>query len=258
MFPRRLLIACLLAFSCATAVGQSPVPAPVVPDQPFVVKLAAPADGTGGFAVVVTKPASGVARWKEDFPPGAMWLDLTDNSGRPVRVFLNPKPGRYAFALSVQLPLGVTPENPTGQDPFAEDALVVVVRDPPPVVTTPTTPVTPTIPTTPITPAPPGPVDPTTKVTAITYVYEKDQGGVPPAVMSGFNSVNRNSNYTIVATAFEQNSTDGTGEVPEQYKAPYVKAKEVGLPSLIVTAGSTVLRFVKAPTTEAAVVEAAQ
>ena len=122
----------------AATAKQAPTLAPIAgaaaDDQPFMVKLAAPADGTGGFAVVVTKPSSGIARWKNQLPPGAMPLDLTDNSGRPVMVFLNPPAGRYEFALSVQLPLGVSAENPTGQDPFAEDALVVTVTAPKPVV----------------------------------------------------------------------------------------------------------------------------
>lgn len=143
-----LILALLLC--SGVAAGQTPTPAPVVPDQPFVVKLAAPADGTGGFAVVVTKPSSGIARWKNQLPPGAMPLDLTDNSGRPVMVFLNPPAGRYSFALSVQLPLGVSAENPTGQDPFAEDALVVTVGGVVP------------IPPAPPGPTPPGPVDPPT------------------------------------------------------------------------------------------------
>ena len=235
--PFRLFAACLLACSCGTAAAQAPTP--------FVVSLDGPSDGTGGFMVFVTKPATGIARSKHNLPTGATFAELTDNSGRTVWVFINPKPGRYEFSLSVQLPTVASKENPTGLDPFAEDSLVVVVGGAPPVVIKPDDPTKPD--------APPS-VDPATKATAATYVYEKDQGGVPSAVMYGLNRVNRENK--IIATVFEQDSTDGTGDTPEQYKAAVTAAKAAGLPCLVVLAGSTVLRTVKAPTTEAAVMEA--
>lgn len=111
------------------------------PLAPFVVDLEGPSDGTGGFMVFANYPRSGIVRWKNNLPPGAFFAELTDNTGRTVLVFINPKPGRYELGLSVQLPLGISAENPTGQDPFAEDSLVVDVGgvipkpvDPPPVV----------------------------------------------------------------------------------------------------------------------------
>ena len=109
---------------------------------------------------------------------------------------------------------------------------------------------------TPDTPKPDTPVvDPNTKPTAATYVYEKDQGGVPSAVMSGLNRLNREKK--ILATVFERDSTDGAGSVPEQYKVALAEANKAGLPALIVTNGATVLKVVKAPKTEAEIVEAA-
>jgi hypothetical protein len=96
-------------------------------------------------------------------------------------------------------------------------------------------------------------VDPTTKPTAATYVYEKDQGGVPSAVMSGLNRLNREKK--VLATVFERDSTDGS-EVPEQYKIPLAEANKAGLPALVITSGSTVLKVIKAPKTEAEIVEA--
>lgn len=102
----------------------------------------------------------------------------------------------------------------------------------------------------------PPPVDPTTKATAATYVYEKDDGDIPTPVVVALNRLNREKN--IVATPFEDDTTDGDGEVPDQYKVPLEAAKEAGLPSLVVTAGATVLKVVKAPTTEADVIEAVQ
>lgn len=94
------------------------------------------------------------------------------------------------------------------------------------------------------------------KVTAATYVYEKDDGGIPDEVQTGLDRLNRERK--ILATFFEQNTVDGTGEVPDQYKAPLEAAKKAGLPSLVATAGVKVVRVVKNPTTEAAVMEAAK
>ena len=91
--------------------------------------------------------------------------------------------------------------------------------------------------------------------TSATYVYEKDATAVPSEVMSGLNRLNRERK--IVATLFEQDSTDGDAQVPDQYKIPVAKAKEAGLPALVVLAGDKVLAVVKDPKTEKQVWEAA-
>lgn len=93
-----------------------------------------------------------------------------------------------------------------------------------------------------------------TKATAATYVYEKDQHAIPAPVLAALDKLNRDRKIT--ATIFEQDTKDGTGETPEQYKVPLAAALEAGLPSLVVTGGSKVLRVVKNPQTEAAVLEA--
>ena len=213
-----------------------------------MVKLAAPADGTGGFAVVVTKPSSGIARWKNQLPPGAMPLDLTDNSGRPVMVFLNPKPGRYEFALSVQLPLGVSAENPTGQDPFAEDALVVTVGGSPPAPPAPPPPVV-------VVPDPTVPpvVVPSTKPTAAYYIFEKDDGAVPPAVQTGLDRLLREKK--VDARSVELPFIDGTGRTPAVFESPIAAAKQAGLPALVVMAGTEIVSVVLNPTTEEAILK---
>lgn len=95
---------------------------------------------------------------------------------------------------------------------------------------------------------------PDTKATAATYVYEKDQHTVPNAVLGAMNKLNRERG--IVATLFEEDTTDGGGEVPEQYKVPVEAAKKAGLPALVVTADKEVLAVVKDPKTEEAVLEA--
>lgn len=97
-------------------------------------------------------------------------------------------------------------------------------------------------------------VSPSTPATAAVYVYEKDQGSIPPAVLAGINRLNRENK--ILATTFEDDNTDGDNDLPEQYKVPVQAAREAGLPALVVTAGDKVLRVVKAPTTLEQTVEA--
>lgn len=91
-------------------------------------------------------------------------------------------------------------------------------------------------------------------VTSVTYVYEKDDTAVPAAVRAALNKLNRERK--IICTIFDDDTTDGTGDTPEQYKAPLKAANEVGLPVLVVMAGDRVVRTVKSPTTEQAVLEA--
>jgi hypothetical protein len=116
-------------------------------------------------------------------------------------------------------------------------------RPPPdkPVVVTPDKPVDPTVP-------PP----PTVKVDRVTYVYEKDDGMPPPGVAAGLNKLNRQN---ITATVFEEDTTDGTGQTPEQYKTALEAAKKNGLPALVVQSGNVVKSAVKV-TTEQQVLEA--
>lgn len=123
--------------------------------------------------------------------------------------------------------------------------VVVSGRAPqPPPVVDPTVPpvVTPTTPSTP------------TAITAATYVYEKDKGMPPSPVRVALNRINRET--SIIATEFEQNSFDGSDEIPDQYKAALSAAKADGLPALVVLSGDKVVRIVKAPTTETQVLEA--
>lgn len=95
-------------------------------------------------------------------------------------------------------------------------------------------------------PATPRPVSPST-VTAVVYVYEKDAGPVPPAVAAGLDRLNRERKVT--ATLFEQDTVDGTGETPEQYKPALAAAKAATLPALVVLSGTAVAKTVKAPKT---------
>jgi len=97
------------------------------------------------------------------------------------------------------------------------------------------------------------PVAPAEKATAATYVYEKDDTAVPSEVKVALDKLNRERK--IVATVFEQDEKDGTGDTPEQYKVPLAAAKQAGLPALVATAGAKVLKVVKDPKTVAAVME---
>lgn len=92
--------------------------------------------------------------------------------------------------------------------------------------------------------------------TSGVYVHEKDSGAVPSGVMAGLNRLNREKG--IVATVFEEDTTDGDGDVPEQYREPLRAAREAGLPAFVVMGGGKVLRVVKAPTTADAIVEAVE
>lgn len=90
------------------------------------------------------------------------------------------------------------------------------------------------------------------KPTAVVYVYEKDEGAVPAGVTVGMNTLNRERG--VVATLLEADSTDGDGDVPEQYVAALAAARREGLPALVVLSGSTVLSTTKAPTDAEAIV----
>lgn len=82
--------------------------------------------------------------------------------------------------------------------------------------------------------------------TSATYVFEKDQGGVPAAVMSGLNKLN--TERKVIATTFERDTKNGNQQIPSQYKVAVEAAKE--LPSLVAQSGDRVLRVTKSPKTE--------
>ncbi len=97
-------------------------------------------------------------------------------------------------------------------------------------------------------------VDTSGSATAAVYVYEKDDGGVPPFVTVAVNRLNRERR--VVATLLEADTTDGTGDVPDQYQAALDAARKAGLPAVVALAGRTVIRVTPRPGSEAAVMEA--
>lgn len=99
----------------------------------------------------------------------------------------------------------------------------------------------------------PIPDQPTT-VTAAVYVYEKDDGPVPSGVYVGIEKLNREKN--ILASLFEDDTVDGTGETPEQYKPALEAARAKSIPSLVVLSGTNVITVVEKPQTEKEILEA--
>lgn len=98
---------------------------------------------------------------------------------------------------------------------------------------------------------PPGP----TVGTAVVYVYEKDDGGVPPAISAAISELNAPP-FNLRAGTTDDDVTDGSGAIPDQYAVSIPAARAAGLPALVVTAGKAVKKVVKAPTTKEQVLEA--
>lgn len=94
---------------------------------------------------------------------------------------------------------------------------------------------------------------PINKVSSVVFVYEKDDHAIPSPVLAALNQLNRRG---IVATTFDDDIVDGTGEVPKQYAVALAESRKSGLPVLVVQAGDEVVNVVKNPTTEQAVLEA--
>ena len=87
---------------------------------------------------------------------------------------------------------------------------------------------------------------------SVVYVYEKDQSAIPVGVTVGLNRINRERG--IVASLYEADTTDGTGDVPEQYREALAAATASGLPALVVLSGTTVLSVTPAPEDAEAIV----
>lgn len=90
--------------------------------------------------------------------------------------------------------------------------------------------------------------------TAAVYVYEKDDHAIPAHVTAAINRLNRERK--IVATLLEDDTTNGDGEIPAQYRRALEAARKAGLPCLVAMAEGQVIRATPSPGTEAAVMEA--
>lgn len=98
------------------------------------------------------------------------------------------------------------------------------------------------------------PLNSPTTLTAAVYVYEKDEGPIPVGVYAGIEKLNTEKN--IVASIFEKDTIDGTGETPEQFKPALVAAKARSIPSLVILSGTTAINIVEKPQTEEEILEA--
>lgn len=92
------------------------------------------------------------------------------------------------------------------------------------------------------------------KAAAVTYVYEKDNNAVPAGVARALQAINEAG--SAVATDVDDDVTDGDEQVPDQYKVAFAKAKEAGVPCLVVQKLDGTVKVVKDPKTEAQVMEA--
>lgn len=104
-------------------------------------------------------------------------------------------------------------------------------------------------------PTDPPPPDPAKPLKRVTYVYEKDNNHVPREVSAALHRINAEFKDAI-ASEFEEDTVDGTGQVPDQYQFALQEARKVGLPALVVEWTNNYFRAVKNPTTEASVMEA--
>jgi hypothetical protein len=93
----------------------------------------------------------------------------------------------------------------------------------------------------------------TEKITAAVYVYEKDETAVPVGVSEALQELNSRG---IVATEFEDDTVNGDGETPEQYRTALAAAKKHGMPCLVLLAGDEAVTLLQAPTDADAILEA--
>jgi len=176
----------------------------------------------------------------ESVGTGRLWLlavSPEETSFLPVEsalkcIMASPTPGAYTFVLVV----AGTNQNGGPAADMATHTVTLRGSDPPPKPPPDDPPVTPT------------------KIDRVTYVYEKDETAVPREVGAALTKISQAG--TIFATEFERDGKTGLDEIPVQYRIALEAALKAGLPCLVVQSGDTVVRTVKAPRTEAEVMEA--
>jgi len=88
----------------------------------------------------------------------------------------------------------------------------------------------------------PTPSQPTAPaIVRLTYVYEKDQGGIPPALAAAISDAELSSGSVRVGV-FEEDSTTGAGNVPEQFRRAKEAADKYGKPCLVAESADAVVR----------------
>ena len=92
------------------------------------------------------------------------------------------------------------------------------------------------------------------KPDAVTYVYEKDNGPVPAFVASALDELNTRG---YLATPVDDDAIDGDGQVPDGEKVAIEASKAIGVPCLITSKGSKVIKTIKNPLTKEEILKAA-
>lgn len=249
---KRLLL-CLLLATCPLTWAQEPIKIPAVNTSSTSAVLDGPTEASAGQRVDInvtglppvdfTKPLSESMAWldamqfKLDSPPadvgrltGNLTFDIISREWRLTLSFVPRMNGTYVIVF-------VERAAPTIATHRVTVGGVAPVPFPPPV-------------------DPNQPVNPS-KPTQITYVYEKDLSAVPRPVSLALQKLNA-ADSSVFATEFEEDTVSGNGQTPTQYVIALKAAQQAGLPALVVQAGTTVLRVVKAPTTEKEVLDAAK
>lgn len=96
-------------------------------------------------------------------------------------------------------------------------------------------------------------VEPTPQVTSVVYLHKKSTR-IPPAVKGAINEINRGGE--IRASLHLYSTTDGDGEVPDQFKPAVEAVSEHELPTLVILAGDEVVDRIADPRTKDDVLEA--
>lgn len=90
-------------------------------------------------------------------------------------------------------------------------------------------------------PDPIPPVVPVETISKITYVYEKDEGGVPSAILAALSEV-ESSHASVTVSVFEDDTVDGTGQVPVQFQRAKEASDKYGRPCLVAESVERVVR----------------
>jgi hypothetical protein len=205
--------------------------------QPPRATITGPRESRPGALVVLDA--------SESVGTGRLWLlavSPEETSFLPVEqglkcIFASPTPGKYTFVLVVS---GTNANGGAAAD-MATHSVVLTGG---------------TVPTDPTLPPddPSQPPDPNRKPTRVTFVWEKDLGAVPQGVASALQAANAAG--SVVASDFEQDTVNGSGSTPTQYRVALEAAKQAGIPALVVEFDSGPPRVVKGAKTAADVQEA--
>lgn len=213
--PRLVAVACVLASACHA----TPLMAQIELRASYRVHEPIEIHVTGTTDVTLWRLPSGVAT-------------ISHDNGR--KLYAWAAPGRYTLSVTC-----LTVDWDAKSIDAKEHSATLVIEGTGPVIPDPTIPG-------------PTPDEPPSQVTQVTYVYEKSRHYLPNQVAAELDRLNRAG---ILATSFEADTVDSTGQTPRQYVAALAAAKAAGLPCLVSQRGSTVFRVKVKPLVTADVQE---